>query len=244
LALLTLTMPMPMVGFAVEARHLAEVRQPVHHLADVADADRRAVHVADDHLLQRGRVVELQVQLDQALGGRAHEEAAGQLQVLAAKGRADVLCRYAQPGHAVEVQFHADGAPALAAEPHLADAVDRLQPLLDDVARVLVELLQRAVAAQRQPHHGRRADLHLGDHGRVDVVGRLRSTWLTFACTSVNATSMSLLSSNSMATTDTPGEDVRLHEIELPGMLLTEDSMMLVMLTRRRCPGWRRAARW
>jgi hypothetical protein len=116
--------------------------------------------------------VELQVELDQRLGGLADDEAAGELDVLLGEGLGDVLRRDAVGRHARRQQVHADGAVAPPAEAHLADAVDGLQPLLDDVGGVLVELLLGAVALQRQPHHRLGVGLDLGHHRRVGVLGQ------------------------------------------------------------------------
>ncbi len=82
----TLTMPMPTAGLPFSARELAEVGEAVLDLGDVAQAHRRAVLVADDHRREVVELVELEVELDQVLGGAADEEAAGELDVLAAEG--------------------------------------------------------------------------------------------------------------------------------------------------------------
>ena len=59
--------------------------------------------------------------------------------------------------------------------------------------------------------------------------GSCRSTWLTFACTSENATSMSFDSSKVSTTVETLGEE-RDWMLSMPGTLLTAVSMMLVTL--------------
>ena len=58
--------------------------------------------------------------------------------------------------------------------------------------------------------------------------GRRRSTWFTFACTSLNATSMRLSRLKVMLICDTPGEDVD-WMCSMPGTLFTEPSMTPVI---------------
>ncbi|MDW8468284.1 MAG: hypothetical protein RML56_03990 [Burkholderiales bacterium] len=113
--------------------------------------------------------MEFEVELEQVLGRAPGEKAAGDLQVLVRERRGHVLRGDAVGGHARRKQVHADRAVAPAADPDLAHAVDRLEPLLDDVDRVLVELLLRAVALQRRPQDRLRVGLHLRDHRRLGV---------------------------------------------------------------------------
>ena len=158
---------------AVEAQHRAVVRERVLDLADVAQADRRAVRVADDHFAERLRAVELEVELDQVLVRAAHQETARHLHVLGTEGVADVLGRDTERGHPLRVHVDPDRPSTLAADVDLADAVDGLEPFLDHLSRVLVQLLRGAVALQRKPHHGRCADLDLEHDGRVGIVRQL-----------------------------------------------------------------------
>ena len=130
LALAIFTMPRPTGGLAVEAGQLALVGEAVLDARHVAQAHRRLVAPGDDQLAQLLDLVELQVELDQAFGGAAHHEAAGQLHVLAGEGLADVLGGDLVGGHAVGQQVDPDGAVAPAAQAHLADAVDGLEALL------------------------------------------------------------------------------------------------------------------
>src|SRR5690606_28639669 len=72
--------------------------------------------------------------------------------------------------HAGWIELYAHRALALAADAHLADAVDGLKRLLDGIDGIGVELLQSAVALERQPHDWLGTELHLGDDGRFSVV--------------------------------------------------------------------------
>ena len=89
-----------------------------------------------------------------------------------AKAIADVLRGDVERGHSRRQQVDPDGAVAAPAEAYFADAVDGFQAFLDDVERILVELLLGAVALQRQPHDRHGVGLHLGDDGRVGVLGQ------------------------------------------------------------------------
>jgi hypothetical protein len=161
-------------GFAVETRQLAVVGETIFQFGDVDESDRRGIGwraaVADDQAAQRIEGMEFEVELDQVLGGFADDETAGQLHMLAGEGVADVLRRNAQCGHAVRQQIDADGAVAAAAEAHFADAVDGFQLFLDDVERVLVQLLLGAVALHGHPEDRRSVGFDLGNHGRIDVL--------------------------------------------------------------------------
>ena len=59
--------------------------------------------------------------------------------------------------------------------------------------------------------------------------GRRRSTWLILAWTSLNATSIFFSSAKVIAMVEMPGEEVD-WMCSMPGTLLTDDSMTLVML--------------
>ena len=59
--------------------------------------------------------------------------------------------------------------------------------------------------------------------------GSRRSTWLIFACTSLNATSIRFSSAKVMAMVDTPGDEVDCT-CSMPDTPLIDDSSRLVML--------------
>ncbi len=145
------------------------------------------------------------------------------------KASGDVLRGDAERRHARRQQVHADGAVAPPADAHLAHAVDGLELLLDDVDRVQVELLLRAVALQRglqdrlrcwsrpwRPPADRRP------------VGSRRTTWFTFACTSWKATSIRFSRLKVMVTTEAPGDEVD-WMCSMPGTLFTAVSIRLVI---------------
>ena len=157
-------------GLAIEPRELPEVGEPVLDLGDVLEPDRRSVAEPDDHLLEIVHVVELEVELHQVLGRAADDESARDLQVLAGERVLNVLRRDAERRHAGGQQVHADGAVAPAADAYFADAVDRLELLLDDVDRVLVQLLLGAIARDRHPEDRRGVGLDLRDYRRVGVL--------------------------------------------------------------------------
>ena len=134
LVLGTLTMPMPTAGLPFSARQLAEVGQAVLDLGDVAQPHRGAVLVADDHRRQVVELVELQVELDQVLGGCGRPGSRRTNWMCSRPKRVgDVLRGDAVGGHPRRQQVDADGAVAPAADAHLAHAVDGLELLLDDV---------------------------------------------------------------------------------------------------------------
>jgi hypothetical protein len=116
--------------------------------------------------------VVFQVELDEVFGGFADDEAARHLHVFVGERRRDVLRRYGQRGHAIRQQIDADGAIAAAAEADLADTVDGLELLLDDVEGVLVHLLLGAIALQGHPEDRRGVCLHLGHHRRIGALGQ------------------------------------------------------------------------
>ena len=119
-------------GLAVEARQHAEIRQAVLDARHVAEADRRAVAVAPRPLQPATpRSWNSRSSLQQVLAGAADQEAARQPHVLAPERVLHVLHGEAEGGHAVELELDADGALALAADAHLAHAVDRFEALPD-----------------------------------------------------------------------------------------------------------------
>ena len=75
---------------AGEARDLLVVLGPELHPADVADADRNVVVLADDDLLEAGGVLDLGVGVDRELARVGLELAGGKLQVALLDGAADV----------------------------------------------------------------------------------------------------------------------------------------------------------
>ena len=156
--------------FAIEAGELAKVGEPILDLRHVGQLDGVTALVAEDHAGEVVDAVELQVQLDERFGGLADDEAAGELDMLLGEGLVDVLRCDAVRRHACRQEIHADGAVAPPAQANLADAVDGLQPLLDGIERVLVELLLGAVALQGQPHDRLRVGFHLGHHRRVGIL--------------------------------------------------------------------------
>ena len=159
---------------AVEARQLAEVRERVLDFGDVAQADGRTLGVGDDEIPQCARIVVLQIELDELLGAATDQEPTREAQVLAGEGSQDVVDGDAELRHAFRQQVDANSPLALPADTYLSDTVDGLNALLDHVAGVLVELLQRAVAGQRQPEHRQRTELDLGHDRRIGFVRQVR----------------------------------------------------------------------
>ena len=114
--------------------------------------------------------MKLQIELEQVLGRAARDEPARELDVLGGERVGDILRRDAEGRHSGGEQIHANGAIPPPADAHFAHAVDRLEALLDDVDRVLVELLLRAIALQRGPKDRLRVGLDLGDDRRIGVL--------------------------------------------------------------------------
>src|SRR5690606_8225846 len=154
---------------AVVVRELAIVFETVFQLGDILQLDRRTVPVSHHKAGKLSHIVEFEIELDHVFGFFAHQEAARQLNVFPVEsldhiGGNDVVCR-----HAFRQHIDTDIAVAAAAEPYLAYAINGFELFLDDIEAVEIELLQRAVAAQGQPHDGPRVGLHLAHNGRIDL---------------------------------------------------------------------------
>jgi hypothetical protein len=156
---------------AVEAPDAAVIRQAVFHRRDIAQIQRAAIPVTDDHAFQLDRIVVLEIELQQLLALRIDQVAAGQLNMLIAKRRSHVLDRDAKRGHALEIEVDPDGPGSLAADDDCADTIDGLEPFLHHRPRVLHQLLQRPVAGQRDPENREGAGLSFRDNRRLGLLG-------------------------------------------------------------------------
>src|SRR5699024_4071483 len=156
-----------------ESRDGAIVGQAVDNFGKVTNAHRRTVDVAHHHIGQGlGRVI-FKVELDERFGRARDQKAAGEMHMLGGECLANIAGGHAQSGHAIEIDLDANRARAASADLILADAVDRLQTLENGVVGVLVELLQSAIALERNPQYGAGASFDLGHHRLVGVVGEL-----------------------------------------------------------------------
>ncbi len=111
----------------VVAGHAALVGDAELGEADVREPDRTAVDGGDDHLVEvLDRLEETEV-ANRELGQGAFDEAAGQLEVLAAQRHDDVVDREPVGGELVAVDPDPDHGFAEAGDEHVADAGHRLQ---------------------------------------------------------------------------------------------------------------------
>lgn len=160
-------------GLTVVARQLPKIGQPVDDLGHHAQTDRRAVGITHHHLAQRGRIVILQIQLEQRFGVLAHHESARQQEVLALERLQEILHREAVAGQTRGLYLHPHGTLARAGNADLTDAIDVFELLAQHVVGVDVELLLGAIALQGEPQDRLGSRLQLGHDRRVGVRGKL-----------------------------------------------------------------------
>ncbi len=155
---------------AVVARQFARVFQAVLDPRHVLEINRRALAVGDHELVHGLDGFKLGVELDQQLAAFPAEKSARQRDMFAHEGVAHLEGREIEGVQAFIIEPDADGALDLSADEHVTDTADGLEPRLDDLLGVGVELLHGAVALQRQPDDGRGAHLDLAHHRRVGIV--------------------------------------------------------------------------
>ena len=166
--------PHPHGRDAVEAGDGAPLLHPVLGLPDVPEADGGALVVGDDQIVEIGDIEELPLDLDRVLLGEALDPPARQLDVLPLEGAHDVA--RGNPVGPGACRRRARRGPAASWRPprlDVADAVDPLELLLEDLVDVGGELPDRFLPREVQPHDRRRIGIDLGDPGFVDVLGKL-----------------------------------------------------------------------
>ena len=89
--------------------------------------------------------MKFKIELDQVFGLFPDHEAASQLHMLLAESLVDVLSGYPEGGHPGGQQFNPDRTVPPPAEPHFTDTINRFQALFQNIDRVLIQLLLRAV---------------------------------------------------------------------------------------------------
>ena len=158
---------------AVEFRRAAAVFEAIHHLGDIAQLQGGVIAVGHHQLLQVAHPVVFEIELDQVFPPPGGEEAAGHHEVLVAQCLQHFGRGHVEGRHAVGIQFDPHRAFASAADAYLADPVDGFQGFLDGIDGVGVELLEGAVPLQGEPHDRLGAELDLGNHRRIGLVGQL-----------------------------------------------------------------------
>ena len=143
---------------AVQPHRLARALGGVLGVADVRDADRRAVHGRDDDVVELLGGVDAAQRAQQDLRLALFDGAARHLDVLGGDGVADLLDRQAVAVQLLDVDDDVDLAGAAAAEVDLADAVDGLDGAL--------HLLVGDLGERAQAHRVRRQD---DRHDRIGV---------------------------------------------------------------------------
>ena len=165
--------PHPHGRDAVEAGDGAPLLHPVLRLPDVPEADGGALVVGDDQVVEIGDVEELPLDLDRVFLGEALDPAPGKLDVLPLEGAHDVVRGEPVGLELAGVEPDADLPQLEAAQLDVADAVDPLELLLEDLVDVGGKLPDRFLPREVQPHDRRRIGIDLGDPGFVDVLGKL-----------------------------------------------------------------------
>ncbi len=137
----------------VEVREAAAQVGPEHHLADVADADRRAALAGRDHdRLEVGDRLGVPAAADHVLGAAELDQAAAGLGVAAADGVDDRPDREAVVAEAVGIDVDLVLAPEPADRGHLRHAGDRLQVVLEIPVLVRAQVGERALARGVHQH--------------------------------------------------------------------------------------------
>ena len=95
-----------------------------------------------------------QINFEQLFSSVVDQKTTGQAQVFAVEHAYHIRNRNTQLLHTCGIQVDADGTALLTAQLNFTHTIDGFQPFLDDVAGILVELLQGPVTGQNQPHDG------------------------------------------------------------------------------------------
>ena len=167
--------PHPHGGDSVEADDGASLLHPVLRLPDVPETDGGALVIGDDQIIEVGNVEEFTLDLDRVLLGDALDPAAGEFDVLSLEGDHDIVRGEPVGPELASVEPDADLPQLEAAQLDIADAVDPLELLLQDLIDIGGKLPDRFLTRKVQPHNRRRIRIDLGDPGFVDVLGKLVS---------------------------------------------------------------------
>ena len=158
--------------FTIEASELTVIGQAINHFSHILKTNRRTAFPADHHLLESINGVKFQIKLDQAFGFFTHHKTTGHLHMLFGKGLVDVLRSNRQRRHPCGQQFNADSSVSSATQANLTHPIDRLQPLLQHVDRVLVQLLLCSIPLNGQPDNRLGIGFHFGDNGWINILGQ------------------------------------------------------------------------
>ncbi len=158
---------------AVEPRNGTRLLVGVLHFADIGDADGRSIDGGDDDAREIERLLDAAERTERELAVALVDAPAGDLDVLRRQRQPDLLDVVVVGGEFLRIQQHLDLALALADEADLADAVDRLDVLLDLVIDYLGHLAQVPLRTDDDVEHGRGVGGELLHHGRARVARQL-----------------------------------------------------------------------
>ena len=152
--------------------------RPELDLGHVAEPDQRVAVSGDDELAERLGAVERGQRVDADLGVVALDLAGGGGEVVGGERRADVVRGDAERRHFRRIEPDAHGEHLAAENLRVGDAVDRLQPRLDDSGQIVGDLRGRHHARiERQIHEGEALPRLLDDH-RIVGLARQESAHL------------------------------------------------------------------
>ena len=166
-------MPVLMDGTPFRRTRLRSSGRRLLHARHVAQPHRVAAGGLERDLVELRHRVEVGARGDAELALLAFDAAGRHLEVLPPQRVFHVLHREPVAGQAVGIDPDAHRVAAVAADLHVGDAGNGLQPRLDDAVDDVGEL-QRAhrLAGEGQPDRRRGIGLDLGDHRLVDGLGQ------------------------------------------------------------------------
>ena len=160
-------------GDAVQPGEAALLFGAVLGAADVADPNRRAVHGADDEIVEVLRIGDAAGGAQHLLARTGGDVAARRVLILALERMLDFADRQLVRGEPVRIDPDVDGPLETAGDRDLAHAGGAFDPRLDDLVRDLGQLPHREVSGQRDGHRRGRVGVGLGDVRIERLVGEL-----------------------------------------------------------------------
>jgi hypothetical protein len=126
-----------------------------HRLADIAHADRRAVTVGKDYIVERPRFGDLVVGRDGEAGLVGVERTLRDVGGGGDEGGANILHRHPRVGELGGIDLDSDRRRAVAKDRHLCDAGNLRNLLREKQVGIFVDLNERdRIGAQRQQEDG------------------------------------------------------------------------------------------
>jgi len=160
---------------AIVAGDVPPLFHPVLHVSEVLQSHGGAVLVGNDQVVEFGNLDEFPLDLDRVLLVPAFDSPAGKLDVLLLERGHDVVGGQRVGPELRGIQPDAHLAELKAAQLDIADAVDPLKLLLEDLVDIRGKLPDRFLTREIQKHDRRRIGIHLRDPRLFNVVGQFVS---------------------------------------------------------------------